>query len=118
LIRDRVNSVIEWFAETPMIAILTISRLVMCDAKHPAANVLLRPAGGQVPMQVKKSILNYILRFVAGESQTYQVSKQRFAQFAIQSRSLTGAGREAQECRRQGNGIVAHKILSIALLFI
>ena len=51
-------------------------------------------------MQAKKSILNDILGFVARESETDKISKQRFAQFAIQSGNLTGASRKARE--RQG----------------
>lgn len=65
----------KWFAKAPMIAGLPISGLIMGHAKDPAANIFLRPAGGQVPVQAKKSILNGILGFVAREPETNQVSK-------------------------------------------
>jgi hypothetical protein len=100
-----------------MIASLSIPGLIVSDSKEPAADIVLRAAGGQVVLQTDKRILHDILRFVARESETDQVSQQRFAQFAIQSGNLRGACRKAQEWQRQGYGIVTHEI-SIAPLFI
>ena len=98
---NRVDVWIEWFAETTIITMLTISGAVMGDAKQPATNVRLRPARGQVPVQAKKSVLHDILRFVSREPETYQISQQRFAQFAIQSGSLARVSRKAREWQRQ-----------------
>jgi hypothetical protein len=58
---------------------LTISGAIVGDAKQPAANVLLRPARSEVPVQADKSVLHDILRFVSREPETYQISQQRFA---------------------------------------
>ena len=69
----------------------------MGDAKQPAANVFLRPARGQVLMQAEKSILYYILRFLAREPETGQISQQGFTQFAIQGGGLARIGRKARE---------------------
>src|SRR5258708_29525295 len=99
-----------------VVAILAVPRLIVRHAKQPASNVLLRPARGQVPVQGKKSVLNHVLRFIARKSEAYQVSKQWFAQFAIQGRSLTSACRQARERHGQGCSIAAHEVLVIELL--
>ena len=70
--RNQVEDCIERPAKAPGIAFLTIPGAVMGDAKQPAANVFLRPARGQVLMQAEKSILYYILRFLAREPETDQ----------------------------------------------
>ena len=51
-------------------------------------------------MQTKKSVLHHILGFVSREPETYQISQQRFAQFAVQNRSLARVSREARERQR------------------
>src|SRR6266446_2834299 len=97
---NRVQVGIEWFAETTIITLLTISGAIMGYAKQPATNVLLRPTRSQVPMQTKKSVLHHVLGFVSREPETYQILQQGFAQFAVQSRSLARVSREARERQR------------------
>jgi hypothetical protein len=80
---------------------LKISGAIVGDAKQPATNVLLRPTRSQVPVQAKKCVLHDILCFVSREPETHQISKQRFAQFAVQGGGLARIGREAREWQAQ-----------------
>jgi len=51
-----------------MVAALTISGLIVRNAKEPAANVVLSATGGQIVLQADEGILNDILRFITGKS--------------------------------------------------
>src|SRR5262249_46631678 len=97
VIDSRVRLQIQRRAEAPMVALLPISGLIVCHPKHPAPNIVLGPAGGEVAMQAEERVLHYVLRFVEGKPEADQVTKQRLAQFSIQGSGLARAGRKARK---------------------
>ena len=47
-------------------------------------------------MEAEKSVLHDILRFISREPETYQISQQRFALFAVQIGCLARVRRKAR----------------------
>jgi hypothetical protein len=52
-------------------------------------------------MKAKKSVLHDILRFISREPETYQISQQRFAQFAVQIGCLARVRLKARSWQRK-----------------
>jgi hypothetical protein len=78
-IRQEIHSPVELFAKSPFIARLTISGLVMNNAKQPATDVFLVSSRRQMALQADKRVLHHILRFVARKSKADKVAQQRFS---------------------------------------
>src|SRR6185369_10192950 len=111
VIHRRVCLGIKRRAEAAMVALLSISGLIVCHAKHPAADIVLGAAGSQMPMQAEERVLHDVLRFVEGKTEADQVAKQWLAQFSVQGSGLAGAGRKARKRQCQGCGIATHRTL-------
>jgi hypothetical protein len=58
-------------------------------------------------MQAQERVLYDVLCFIGREAETYEVSKQRLAQFAIQRGGLA-TGCKARKRQNQGYGIATH----------
>ena len=116
--RLKIGAVRKRLREAPVIAYLAVAGLIVRYAEKPAADVVLSAATNEMPLEAKKRVVHYILRFVGRKAQANQIAQKRFAEFVVERCDLRGAGSPPRKRESQGPRVVAHKILRVALLFL